>query len=111
MVYKESMSFWKKPKSTNKDKRRPSLKPRSKRQDFLLYCRSSFGSTEKILRRNRKTWTRKFAKEGRQLDKAEVQAGLSLTAEFPLSRLKLEVLEQSERAVWEKFFGTPWGQT
>jgi hypothetical protein len=105
------MSYGKKPKSTNKDKRRPSLKPRSSKQADLISCRSSFGSTEKILRRNRKTWTRKFAKEGRQIDKAEVQAGLSLTAEFPLSRLKLEVLEQSERAVWEKFFEIPWEQT
>ena len=101
------MSYGKKPKSTNKDKRRPSLKPRSKRQDFLLYCRSSYGSTEKILRRNRKTWTRKFAKEGRQLDKAEVQAGLSLTAEFPLSMLQLPEQSAEQRELFQKFYEMP----
>jgi hypothetical protein len=71
----------KKPKSTNKSKRRPSLKARSPRQSNLLGARL-WGRTEKIQRRNRKTWTRKFAKEGRQLDKAEVQAGISLTEDF-----------------------------
>ena len=48
-------------------------KPRSKRQGGLRVNRHSFGRSEKILRRNRKTWTRKFAKEGRRLDKQEIK--------------------------------------
>ena len=76
------MGYGKKPKSTNKSKRRPSLKARSPRQSELISAGVSYGSTEKSLRRNRTTWTRKFAKEGRQLDKAEVQAGISLTEDF-----------------------------
>lgn len=47
-------------------------KPRSARQAYLGWLRRSFGSTEKILRRNRKTFTRLFAKEGRRLDKQEI---------------------------------------
>ena len=104
------MSYGKKPKSTNKSHTRPSLKPRSARQSNLLCARSGFGRTEKILRRNRKTWTRKFAKEGRQLDKAEVQAGLSLTAEFPISMLQLPETTVHQRELITKFFETPWGQ-
>jgi hypothetical protein len=71
------MLYGKKPKSENKDKRRPGLRPRSKRQDGILFARFTFGSTEKILRRNAQLWRRKFSKEGRQLDKAAVQEGLT----------------------------------
>jgi len=56
---------------------RPRLRPRSKRQDSALACRRMFGSTEKILRRNRKLWTRLYAKEGRRLDKVAVQESRS----------------------------------
>jgi hypothetical protein len=48
---------------------RPALRPRSDRQNWLLSDRRSYGSTEKILRRNRKLWTRMFSKEGRKLDR------------------------------------------
>lgn len=103
------MGYGKKPKSTNKSKRGPSLKARSPRQSNLLGARL-WGRTEKIQRRNRKTWTRKFAKEGRQLDKAEVQAGISLTEELPISALKLDEKSVAQREVYRKFYETPWGQ-
>jgi len=51
---------------------RPRLRPRSVRQTWLLFDRRCYGSTEKILRRNRKTWTRMFSKVGRQLDKQAI---------------------------------------
>jgi hypothetical protein len=54
---------------------RPRLRPRNNRQNWLLFDRRSYGSTEKILRRNRKTWTRMFSKVGRQLDKQAIVEG------------------------------------
>lgn len=51
-------------------------KPRNKAQGAARVKRHTFGSTEKIRRRNRKTWTRLFAKAGRQDDKLKVQEGL-----------------------------------
>src|SRR5271157_1428160 len=98
------MSYGKKPKSENKSKGRPALKPRSSRQSRLIYCRSSFGSTEKILRRNAQTWRRKFAKEGRQIDKAEVQAGLSATAELPIGVLKLPEDSPALRDLYVRYY-------
>lgn len=62
----------KKPKSENKSKRRPSLKARSTRQGETIFCRHSFGSTEKILRRNAQLWRRLFSKEGRRLDQVAI---------------------------------------
>lgn len=56
--------------------RRPDLRGRSPRQSNLLGQRHGFGRTEKILRRNRKTWTRLFAKEGRRLDQVAIVEGL-----------------------------------
>jgi len=38
-----------------------------------IYKRHAFGSTEKILRRNRKTWVRLGNKRRRQLDKDAVK--------------------------------------
>lgn len=57
-------------------RRRPTLKPRSSAAGFLLAQRRSFGWCEKVLRRNRKLWTRLFAKEGRRLDKIAVHEEL-----------------------------------
>jgi hypothetical protein len=54
-------------------RRRPSLQPRDPRQSNVISDRRSYGSTEKILRRNRKLWTRLFAKVGRRLDKEATQ--------------------------------------
>ncbi len=56
---------------------RPRLRPRNVRQSQLLFNRRGYGSTEKILRRNRKTWTRMFAKVGRRLDQEAIREGLS----------------------------------
>jgi hypothetical protein len=53
--------------------RRVRGKPRSPGQAETVRSRHTFGRTEKILRRNRKTWTRLHSKIGRQLDKQEVQ--------------------------------------
>lgn len=47
------------------------MKPRSNRQGWLVSARHSFGHTEKIRRRNRRLWARKFSKEGRKLDRVE----------------------------------------
>lgn len=51
-------------------------KCRSLGQTLVLVSRHGFGRTEKIRRRNRKTWTRLFQKIGRQLDKKEIEIGL-----------------------------------
>jgi len=53
----------------------PTVRPRSDHHGWLLAQRRAFGSTDKILRRNRKLWTRLAAKEGRQLDKQAVREG------------------------------------
>jgi len=53
-------------------RRRPDHKPRSTRQTRILVDRRTYGSTEKILRRNRRLWSRLFSKEGRRLDKLAV---------------------------------------
>jgi hypothetical protein len=55
---------------------RPALRPRTPDQNGPLSQRRQFGSTEKILRRNRKLWTRLYAKIGRRHDKQVVQEGL-----------------------------------
>ena len=51
-------------------------KPRNLRQSNIVSCRHTFGSTEKILRRNRRIWEKLYAKIGRQIDKKEVISGL-----------------------------------
>ena len=57
-------------------RKRPTLKPRSPRQDWQINDRRTFGSTEKILRRIAPLWRRLFAKEGRRLDRKAVREGL-----------------------------------
>jgi hypothetical protein len=57
-------------------RRRPELRPRTPDQSGALCQRRQYGSTEKILRRNRKLWTRLYAKIGRRHDKQVVQEGL-----------------------------------
>ena len=57
--------------------KRISGKPRSKRQAFIRADRIRYGSTEKILRRNRRLWERKFAKEGRRLDKIAINESIN----------------------------------
>lgn len=51
---------------------RPELRPRSTQQSGALAQRRQYGRTEKILRRNRKLWTRLYAKIGRRLDKQAI---------------------------------------
>jgi len=51
-------------------------KCRSLGQELVLKSRHGFGMSEKIRRRNRKTWTRLFQKIGRQLDKKEIKISL-----------------------------------
>lgn len=50
--------------------------PRSKRQMWTIKQRRRFGSTEKILRRNRRMWCRLTAKIGRRLDREAVVDGM-----------------------------------
>lgn len=45
--------------------RRVRLRPESSKMSDAISSRHTFGSTEKILRRNRKTWTRLLAKRRR----------------------------------------------
>lgn len=58
-------------RTVKEGKRRRSVDCRgeSKEIDSAVSSRHSFGSTEKIRRRNRKTWTRLAAKRRRELDK------------------------------------------
>lgn len=42
---------------------------------MAISARHTFGSTEKILRRNRKTWTRLVNKRRRAIDAVAVRAG------------------------------------
>lgn len=51
-------------------------RPRSEKALWLQRKRRTFGSTEKILRRNRRLWERLYAKEGRRLDKLAVREQL-----------------------------------
>ena len=53
-----------------KGKRNPL--PKGKPDGRAVFGRHFYGSTEKILRRNRKTWTRLGNKRRRRLDKEEV---------------------------------------
>ena len=57
-------------------RRRPKKRPRSPELNGPLAQRHSFGSTEKILRRNRKLWSRLYAKIGRRIDARAVNEGL-----------------------------------
>ena len=52
-------------------------KHRNTKQCDAVSCRHTFGSTEKILRRNRRIWERLYAKIGRQIDKEEIVSGMS----------------------------------
>lgn len=53
-------------------------KSRNIQQFDIVSARHTFGSTEKILRRNRRIWERLYAKIGRQIDKKEVVLGIFL---------------------------------
>lgn len=57
-------------------RRHPKLKPQSPEQNGPLMQRHTFGHTEKILRRNRKLWSRLYAKIGRRIDARAVSEGL-----------------------------------
>jgi hypothetical protein len=50
-------------------------RPRSSKAHWIQRKRRTFGRTEKILRRNRRLWSRLHAKEGRRLDKLAVCEG------------------------------------
>lgn len=51
----------------------PSAKPRG--VDDAVKMRHTYGSTEKILRRNRKVWTRLGNKRRRAADKGSIEEG------------------------------------
>lgn len=63
-------------KNNGKRKKIPNIKPESSRENWLLVLKRSFGSTEKILRRNRKLWNRLINKERRSLDKEAIEESL-----------------------------------
>lgn len=54
---------------TKKEGKRSKYSRRGHGDEFCAWQRHSFGSTEKILRRNRKTWTRLGNKRRRATDK------------------------------------------
>lgn len=60
-------------KKEGKRTRVPDLKGESPEVREAVQKRHTYGSTEKILRRNRKTWTRLANKRRRALDKEAVE--------------------------------------
>jgi hypothetical protein len=54
---------------TKKEGKRTKYSRRARGDEFCAWQRHSFGSTEKIRRRNRKTWTRLGNKRRRAADK------------------------------------------
>ncbi len=50
---------------------------RTKNQVWLKLKRATFGSTDRVLRRNAPIWRRAYSKSGRAHDRAEIAAGLS----------------------------------
>lgn len=61
-------------------RRRVELKPPSPEMNGPLLQRRMFGSTEKILRRNRKIWTRLYAKIGRRFGRHLVKEALETSS-------------------------------
>ncbi len=56
--------------------KRTKVKADSPREQVLLSLKRTFGSTEKILRRNGKLWNRLINKERRSTGKKEIKDGL-----------------------------------
>jgi len=57
-------------------RRRPKLRPRNADLFGPIVQRHAYGRSEKILRRNRKLWTRLYAKIGRRHDQEIIREGL-----------------------------------
>lgn len=65
-------------KKEGKRTRIPELRGESPEVQAAVLARHTFGSTEKILRRNRKTWTRLVNKRRRAIGKEAVEASAEL---------------------------------
>jgi phosphotransacetylase len=53
-----------------------------KRINNAIRDRNTYGSTEKILRRNRKIWTRLVNKIRRRIDKNQIEEGLDVSTQL-----------------------------